>query len=655
MNLYPPPRYVTSGAYRIAAHPIYAGFCLACAGFAIGFGSPGGLWLVLPVVLLGCAALVLGYESHDLRERFGEPTARPWFSLPMGGPGAPLVRERFAVLCLVLLPWAVLYEAFVLIGVTPGSPSVLFPFEAEIPVLEWTEFLYAATYPLVTLAPFVAGSRQDLRDFAIRGLVATGLMVLFFTAIPVVSPPRSFDPEGFAGSLLMLERGLDTPGNAFPSYHVIWILLAMEVYARRMPRLGRFWWGVGAAVAVSTVTTGMHAIADVAGGLLVLVFLRNIRRVWEGIRRGAERIANSWREWQWGRVRVINHGVYAGIGSFLAVGIVGTLTGSAHTPATLLVALSAVITSALWAQIVEGSPSLLRPYGYYGGVLGIIVGAFAAMGLFGTDAWLMLAGYSVAGPWVQSAGRLRCLVQGCCHGRMATEAVGIAYRHPRSRVTRLSELGGLPLHPTPVYSILWNVVIAVVLGRLWFLEVPFSMIGGLYLILTGLGRFVEEAYRGEPQTRSYWGLRFYQWIAAVHRCGWSRGDVSPGSPFRGAALVRCDYCGGGHRVRSLHLVRARGGLPRLEQAVFAAGLTPGRTACDRSRVTFRGGVIPLTDIALPSEYLGCAHHTCRRSHREVPEQCKLRLVAGSIPAADSRCCQKARTYGGPGLSVSRGV
>jgi protein-S-isoprenylcysteine O-methyltransferase Ste14 len=515
MNLYPPPRYVTAGAYRIAAHPIYAGFCLACAGFAIAFGSPGGLWLVSPVVMLGCTALVLGYESHDLRRNFGEPTARPWFRLPVGGPGAPLLHERFAVLCLVLLPWAVLYEAFVLMGVTPGSPSVLFSFEAGIPVVEWTEYLYAATYPLVTLAPFVAGSRQDLRDFAIRGLVATGFMVLFFVAIPVVSPPRFFHPESFAGSVLMLERGLDTPGNAFPSYHVVWILLAMEVYARRMARLCGAWWAVGAAVAVSTVTTGMHAIADVAAGLLVFVCVRNIRHVWEGIRLGAERIANSWREWRWGSVRVINHGMYAGIGSFLAVGIVGTLAGSSHTPATLLVALSAVIASALWAQIVEGSPSLLRPYGYYGGVLGIIVGAIGAMELFGTDAWLMLAGYSVAGPWVQSAGRLRCLVQGCCHGCRATEAVGIAYRHPRSRVTRLSELGGLPLHPTPVYSILWNVVIAVVLGRLWFLEVPLSMIGGLYLILTGLGRFVEEAYRGEPQTRTYGGLRFYQWIAAV--------------------------------------------------------------------------------------------------------------------------------------------
>ena len=35
----------------------------------------------------------------------------------------------------------------------------------------------------------------------------------------------------------------------------------------------------------------------------------------------------------------------------------------------------------------------------------------------------------------------------------------------------------------------------------------------MYLILTGLGRFVEEAYRGEIQTVIWNGLRLYQWTA----------------------------------------------------------------------------------------------------------------------------------------------
>ncbi len=34
-------------------------------------------------------------------------------------------------------------------------------------------------------------------------------------------------------------------------------------------------------------------------------------------------------------------------------------------------------------------------------------------------------------------------------------------------------------------------------------------------MLSGLGRFVEEAYRGEPQTSVVAGLRLYQWIAIV--------------------------------------------------------------------------------------------------------------------------------------------
>lgn len=119
----------------------------------------------------------------------------------------------------------------------------------------------------------------------------------------------------------------------------------------------------------------------------------------------------------------------------------------------------------------------------------------------------------MAGPWVQAVGRLRCLVQGCCHGHEAPIGIGIRYTHPRSRVCRLSALAGVPVHPTPLYSILWNVVIALAVGRLWSLRAPLHFVGGVYLGLNGLGRFVEEAYRGEPQTPVYARLRLYQWVA----------------------------------------------------------------------------------------------------------------------------------------------
>jgi prolipoprotein diacylglyceryltransferase len=79
------------------------------------------------------------------------------------------------------------------------------------------------------------------------------------------------------------------------------------------------------------------------------------------------------------------------------------------------------------------------------------------------------------------------------------------------------------VHPTPLYSILWNVVPALLCARLWGARSPLCVIAGAYLILTGLGRFVEESRRGEPQTPVFARLRLYQWIAA--------GTVAAGAVF----------------------------------------------------------------------------------------------------------------------------
>jgi len=533
MNPYPPENYVTRGAYALLPHPIYVGFTLACAGFALMSGSPAGLWLVTPVVALGCVALVLGYERIDLRQRFGDIHAGAYLRLPPRDELRPSLRDRLSVYILVLVPWAVLYKATALLGVAPDAARSYLPFEYRLPVVEWAEVFYASTYLLVLLAPLAAPDRRTLRAFALQGGLATVLMPLLFSCIPLIAPPREFVASGPAGDLLGLERALDTPANSFPSYHVFWALLAARLLAAGMPRWKYAWWTIAALVSASCVATGMHSLVDVAGGILLYVAVSNISAIWEFLRRTAERIANSWKEWHFGSLRVINHGMYAGMGSLIAVVIVGLLVGAEHAAAFLFVACSALVVSGIWAQVVEGSPSLLRPYGYYGGVVGVIIGSLLSLPLFGTDPWLLLAAYSVSGPWVQSFGRLRCLVQGCCHGSPAPPPIGIVYRHPRSRVTRLSDLGGVPVHPTPLYSILWNVVIAVLLTRLWFGHAPLSVIGALYLIMTGLGRFVEEAYRGEPQTRLIAGLRLYQWIGAATIAGGAVVTCIPSDPAPG--------------------------------------------------------------------------------------------------------------------------
>lgn len=127
----------------------------------------------------------------------------------------------------------------------------------------------------------------------------------------------------------------------------------------------------------------------------------------------------------------------------------------------------------------------------------------------------VVGAFAVAMPWVQAAGRLRCLVQGCCHGGPAPTAGGIRYRHSRSRVTQIAGLTGIPIYPTPLYSILSNLVTGALLLRLSVLGASPALVTGLYFILNSAARFVEESYRAEPQTPVVARLHLYQWIALV--------------------------------------------------------------------------------------------------------------------------------------------
>ncbi|HLJ47883.1 MAG TPA: prolipoprotein diacylglyceryl transferase family protein [Bryobacteraceae bacterium] len=512
MNAFPPRRYVTEGIYRFLPHPIYAGFTLVVFGAAMASGSPSGLWLVSPAVGMGCAALVLGYELHDVRRRFENTSDSMSRWMPPATLERPRKIDHSRYVFFVLVPWLAVYEIVIAIGVPRKTFILALPFEYRMPILSWTEAFYASIYIAVPLCSWFARTQRDLRLLTIRAWVAMACTFPVYLAVPVLAIRKPFVPASPLGYLLAGERAIDLPTAAFPSFHVIWAVLVADLLTHTNRRRRWLWRAWAASVAISCVTTGMHTIADVLAGSACGVMLIHMPRVWEAIRGGTERVANSWREWHFGPVRVINHGFYAGAAAFAAVAIVSQLIGAQYEPMLVFSAFCAILGAGLWAQWVEGSSRLLRPFGYYGGLFGVVLAAVAAP-FFRMDPWLLLAAYAVASPWMQSIGRLRCLVQGCCHGRPAREEIGILYRHPSSRVCRIAEWNGVPLHPTPLYSILWNMFIAMVLVRLWAIGAPLHSVGGVFLILSGLGRFVEEGYRGEPQTAIIAGLRLYQWIA----------------------------------------------------------------------------------------------------------------------------------------------
>ena len=194
MSPFPPEQLVTSGVYALVPDPIYIGAVTACLGYALMTRSAAGLWLATPLLALAAAAFVLGYEREATRHRFGA-RAQPRLRLPPVADTAPTTWERAAVVLFVLLPWMVVYEAINRLGIPPDARSSYMAWERALPVVPWTEAIYALTYPYVLLAPFLASRQDDLRKFAVRGLWATATIGVFYLLIPLVAVPKSV-PDG---------------------------------------------------------------------------------------------------------------------------------------------------------------------------------------------------------------------------------------------------------------------------------------------------------------------------------------------------------------------------------------------------------------------------------------------------------------------------
>lgn len=522
MNAFPPRRLVREGVYRWIRNPIYIGFGIMCAGTSIAAGSASGLWLVTPTACLAAAALVFGLERPGLVRRFGPGALHPpLLSVPAigGGDAPPTPSQRAAVFVWILIPWTLTWLAAQALGRPPDAFGTELPFERRWPVWQWTEFLYVCAYLIVPLTVFTSVSQRSLRRFALSGGIAMIIVTICWLTIPVVAPWRAFTPTTFLGELQAFERSGSAGVAAFPAFHVLWVLLAARAWSDDASRLGQPWrrwlgWVWAWAIAASCLTTGMHTVIEVGAAVLLYPIVVEPARTWESIRARTEALANSWREWRLGHLRLINHAVFAGSAAAVGFGLIAMALPPERYGLVVWIAFCAIAGAGIWAQLLEGSSVLLRPFGWYGGVLGGVIGVVTGVG-FGSGMLPALAALALAAPWIQILGRMRCLVQGCCHGGPAPEWLGIRYQHRRSRVTQIAGLGGRSIHATPLYSIAGNIIIGVILLRLRYLGAADVLLAGVYLILSGLARFVEEGYREEPQTPVIAGLHSYQWLAVV--------------------------------------------------------------------------------------------------------------------------------------------
>ena len=126
------------------------------------------------------------------------------------------------------------------------------------------------------LAEDLAGFRR--REMFNRALKAVAL-VMFLGALchlliraeyprPILSPPY---PDLSYRFMAWVQR-VDRPGNVFPSLHVAHTTMLSLLLLRDRPRLGRLALFMATMLALSTLTTKQHFIADVISGY-ALVFI----------------------------------------------------------------------------------------------------------------------------------------------------------------------------------------------------------------------------------------------------------------------------------------------------------------------------------------------------------------------------------------------
>jgi membrane-associated phospholipid phosphatase len=138
-----------------------------------------------------------------------------------------------------------------------------------IPFWPWTAWCYLPVYATIFV---MAISGFQSRELFNRGLRAVAL-VMFVGALghlliaaeyprPILAPPYGDLSTRF---MAWVQR-VDRPGNVFPSLHVAQTSTLAFLLHRDRPRLGRVAIVLGAILALSTLTTKQHFIADVVSG-----------------------------------------------------------------------------------------------------------------------------------------------------------------------------------------------------------------------------------------------------------------------------------------------------------------------------------------------------------------------------------------------------
>jgi len=105
---------------------------------------------------------------------------------------------------------------------------------------------------------------------------------------------------------------------------------------------------------------------------------------------------------------------------------------------------------------------------------------------------------AVGAPLAQAIGRIGCTINGCCYGKLSpflSFPWAVSYT-PRDAIP--SQYWNVPLYPTQIYLLLWNLIVFAVVWRLRGRFKPQGSLVLLYLSLYSAGDFGLRFLRADP-------------------------------------------------------------------------------------------------------------------------------------------------------------
>lgn len=184
---------------------------------------------------------------------------------------------KWAVSLLVAIPGLFVYEYIGALDLGRSVSMLDTPLDRAIPLMPWTVWFYEPFYVSIFVIAVIGFRTRLLFHCALVGIIFNKVVAAFGHYFiraegprPVLVPPY---PD-LSTAFLAFVYQIDPPGNVFPSLHVAHPFVLAFILSFDRPKLGRVTMVMATVLAVSTLTTKQHFIADVLAGLAMALVAR---------------------------------------------------------------------------------------------------------------------------------------------------------------------------------------------------------------------------------------------------------------------------------------------------------------------------------------------------------------------------------------------